>query len=133
MPSSFSEDDNHGFALYAVAAGARARRRRTTTPPGRSVVGVEGEERNRLRIGGSRMAVSPDEARLEPAGETLVRPGAGVPLMPEDIHSIRRESKAPMLHFHLYGRSIEHLPERRQFDLEKGTSAVYPANPRVQK
>jgi predicted metal-dependent enzyme (double-stranded beta helix superfamily) len=127
-----SEEDNHGFALYAVAA-----RGTSETPPHDHttwavVVGVEGEERNRLyrRIedGGA-----PDEARLEPAGETLVRPGAGVPLMPEDIHSIRRESKAPMLHFHLYGRSIEHLPERRQFDLEKGTSAVYPANPRVQK
>jgi predicted metal-dependent enzyme (double-stranded beta helix superfamily) len=127
-----SEDDDHGFALYAVAA-----RGVSETPPHDHttwavVVGVEGEERNRLyrRIddGGA-----PDGARLEPAGETVVRPGAGVALMPEDIHSIRRESSAPMLHFHLYGRSIEHLPERRQFDLEKGTSAVYPANPRIQK
>jgi hypothetical protein len=96
------------------------------------VVGVEGEERNRLyrRVddGGA-----PGEARLESAGETLVRPGAGVALMPEDVHSIRRESSAPMLHFHLYGRSIEHLPERRKFDLERGTSEVYPANPRIKK
>jgi predicted metal-dependent enzyme (double-stranded beta helix superfamily) len=127
-----SEDDDHGFALYAVAA-----RGTTETPPHDHttwavVVGVEGEERNRLyrRIddGGA-----PNEARLEPAGETLVRPGAGVALMPDDVHSIRRESSAPMLHFHLYGRSIEHLPERRKFDLERGTSAVYPANPRIQK
>jgi predicted metal-dependent enzyme (double-stranded beta helix superfamily) len=126
-----SEDDDHGFALYAVAAKGTSE-----TPPHDHttwavVVGVEGEERNRLyrRIDGG----VPGEEKLEPAGETLVRPGAGVALMPEDIHSIRRESTAPMLHFHLYGRSIEHLPERRQFDLEKGTSAIYPANPRIQK
>jgi predicted metal-dependent enzyme (double-stranded beta helix superfamily) len=126
-----SEDDDHGFALYAVAAKGTSE-----TPPHDHttwavVVGVEGEERNRLyrRIDGG----VPGEEKLEPAGETVVRPGAGVALMPEDIHSIRRESTAPMLHFHLYGRSIEHLPERRQFDLEKGTSAVYPTNPRIQK
>jgi predicted metal-dependent enzyme (double-stranded beta helix superfamily) len=127
-----SEDDDHGFALYAVSAQSPSE-----TPPHDHttwavVVGVEGEERNRLyeRIGD---ADAPGEARLEPAGETLVRPGAGVALMPEDIHSIHRESSAPMLHFHLYGRSIEHLPERRRYDLDTGTSAVYPANPRIHK
>ena len=127
-----SEDDDHGFALYAVAA-----RGTSETPPHDHttwavVVGVEGEERNRhyrrVDDGGA-----PGEARLESAGETLVRPGAGIALMPEDVHSIRRESDAPMLHFHLYGRSIEHLPERRKFDLERGTSEVYPANPRIKK
>ena len=127
-----SEDDDHGFALYAVAA-----RGVSETPPHDHttwavVVGVEGEERNRLyrRVHDGRAS---GEAKLEPAGETLVRPGVGVALMPDDVHSIRRESDAPMLHFHLYGRGIEHLPERRKFDLERGTSEVYPANPRIKK
>jgi predicted metal-dependent enzyme (double-stranded beta helix superfamily) len=127
-----SEDDDHGFALYAVAAQSPSE-----TPPHDHttwavVVGVEGEERNRLYQRADH-GDEPGTAKLEPSGETLVRPGAGVALMPEDVHSIHRESSAPMLHFHLYGRSIEHLPQRRQFDLEKGTYEVYPANPRIQK
>lgn len=124
-----SEDDDHGFALYAVAS-----RSASTTPPHDHttwavVVGVEGEEINRhwRRVDDGGLA---GQARLEPAGQTRVGPGTGVALMPEDIHSIERP-EAPMLHFHLYGRSIEHLPERKQFDLREGTFRVYPASPNI--
>ena len=127
-----SEDPDHGFALYAVAARSASR-----TPPHDHttwavVVGVEGEETNRLwrRVDDG---AAPGEARLEQIDETIVAPGAGVALMPDDIHSIHRASAAPLLHFHLYGRSIERLPERKQFDLERGTYQVYPANPNIQR
>ena len=124
------EDD--GLTLYAVAAEGES-----ATPPHDHttwavVVGVEGEETNRLwrRVDDG---AAPGEARLEQIDETVVAPGTGVALMPDDIHSIHRASAAPLLQFHLYGRSIERLPERKQFDLERGTYAVYPANPNIQR
>ena len=125
-----SEDDDHGFALYAVAAHSESR-----TPPHDHttwavVVGVEGRELNRhwRRVDDGTV---PGEGRLEESGVTVVEPGTGVALMPDDIHSIERASDAPMLHFHLYGRSIEHLPERKQFDRAAGTYRIYPANPNI--
>ncbi len=127
-----SEDADRSFALYAVAAQSASR-----TPPHDHttwavVVGVEGEELNkhyrRLDDGSTAGA-----ARLEETGATLVKEGTGVALMPDDIHSIERGSDAPMLHFHLYGRSLEHLPARRQFDMAAGTYAVYPASPNIVK
>ncbi len=127
-----SEDADHGFALYAVAAHSESK-----TPPHDHttwavVVGIEGVEINRhwRRLDDG---AAPGAARLEEAGTTVVEPGSGVALMPEDIHSIERASAAPMLHFHLYGRSIEHLPERRQFDRAAGTCRVYPASPNIQR
>jgi predicted metal-dependent enzyme (double-stranded beta helix superfamily) len=125
-----SEDADHGFALYAVAAHSASR-----TPPHDHatwavVVGVEGEELNRhyRRLDGGGAA---GQARLEETGATLVKEGTGVALMPDDIHSIERRSDAPMLHFHLYGKSLEHLPARRQFDLATGSYKVYPASPNI--
>lgn len=127
-----SEDDDHGFALYAVAAHSDS-----MTPPHDHttwavVVGVEGSELNRhwRRVDDGTVA---GEGRLEEAGVTMVEPGKGVALMPDDIHSIERAGDAPMLHFHLYGRSIEHLPERKQFDQAAGTYRVYPANPNIHR
>ena len=127
-----SEDEDHGFALYAVAAHSDSK-----TPPHDHttwavVVGVEGAELNRhwRRVDDGTVA---GEGRLEEAGVTMVEPGTGVALMPDDIHSIERASAAPMLHFHLYGRSIEHLPERKQFDQAAGTYRVYPANPNISR
>jgi predicted metal-dependent enzyme (double-stranded beta helix superfamily) len=127
-----SEDADHGFALYAVAARSASK-----TPPHDHttwavVVGVEGEEMNRHWRRLDDGAV-PGQARLEATGATLVKEGTGVALMPDDIHSIERTSDAPMLHFHLYGQSLEHLPARRQFDLTTGTYEVYPASPNIVK
>jgi predicted metal-dependent enzyme (double-stranded beta helix superfamily) len=127
-----AEDEGAGLALYAVAAQDES-----ATPPHDHttwavVVGIEGEETNKLwrRVDDG---ATPGKAALEQIDETLVAPGTGVALMPEDIHSIHRASDAPLLHFHLYGRSIERLPERKQFDLERGTYAVYPASPNIQR
>ncbi len=127
-----SEDEDRSFALYAVAARSASR-----TPPHDHttwavVVGVEGEELNKhyRRLDDGATA---GQARLEETGATLVKEGTGVALMPDDIHSIERTSDAPMLHFHLYGKSLEHLPARRQFDMATGTYKVYPASPNIVK
>ncbi|MGH6896036.1 MAG: hypothetical protein ACREJ5_05760 [Geminicoccaceae bacterium] len=127
-----AEDEGDGLALYAVAAqGASA------TPPHDHttwavVVGIEGAETNKLwrRVDDG---ATPGRAQLEEVDETVVAPGTGVALMPDDIHSIHRASGAPLLHLHLYGRSIERLPERKRFDLERGTYEVHPANPNIQR
>jgi predicted metal-dependent enzyme (double-stranded beta helix superfamily) len=125
-------EEPDGLTLYAVAA-----RGESATPPHDHttwavVVGVEGEETNRLwrRVDDG---ATPGGARLEEAGATVVAPGTGVALMPDDIHSIHRASDAPLLHLHLYGRSIERLPERKRFDLERGTYEAYPANPNIKR
>jgi predicted metal-dependent enzyme (double-stranded beta helix superfamily) len=125
-------EDPDGLTLYAVAAQGQS-----ATPPHDHttwavVVGVKGEETNRLwrRLDDG---ATPGQARLEQIDETVVAPGTGVALMPDDIHSIHRASGAPLLHLHLYGRSIERLPERKQFDLERGTYQVYPANPNIRR
>jgi predicted metal-dependent enzyme (double-stranded beta helix superfamily) len=121
-----------GLTLYAVAALGES-----ATPPHDHttwavVVGIEGEETNRLwrRVDNG---ATPGQAKLEQVEETVVAPGTGIALMPDDIHSIHRASGAPLLHLHLYGRSIERLPERKQFDLERGTYQVYPANPNIRR
>jgi predicted metal-dependent enzyme (double-stranded beta helix superfamily) len=125
-------EDPDGLTLYAVAAQGES-----ATPPHDHttwavVVGIEGEETNRLwrRVDDG---ATPGQARLEEVDETVVAPGTGVALMPDDIHSIHRASDAPLLHLHLYGRSIERLPERKRFDLERGTYEAYPANPNIQR
>ena len=126
------EDQDHGLTLYAVAAKGES-----VTPPHDHttwavVVGIEGEELNRhwRRLDDGRVD---GRAQLEASGATLVGPGRGVTMLADDIHSIERTSDAPMLHFHLYGRSIEHLPARKKFDLEAGTYEVYPASPNIQR
>jgi len=125
-------EESDGLALYAVAA-----RGESATPPHDHttwavVVGIEGEETNQLwrRLDDG---ATPGKAALEEVDQTLVAPGTGVALMPDDIHSIHRASAAPLLHLHLYGRSIERLPERKQFDPERGTYEVYPANPNIHR
>jgi predicted metal-dependent enzyme (double-stranded beta helix superfamily) len=125
-------EDDDGITLYAVAA-----RGESATPPHDHttwavVVGVEGEETNRLwrRVDDG---ATPGEARLEKAAESVVAPGTGVALMPDDIHSIHRASDAPLLHLHLYGCGVERMAERRQFDLERGTYEIYPANPNIHR
>jgi predicted metal-dependent enzyme (double-stranded beta helix superfamily) len=116
-----SEDEDLGFALYAVAAHSASK-----TPPHDHTtwavgVGVEGTELNR------------HWRRLEAAGVPVDEPGPGVAPTPDDSHSLERASDAPKLHVPLYGRSIEHLPERKQFDRAAGTYKVYPANPNIQR
>jgi predicted metal-dependent enzyme (double-stranded beta helix superfamily) len=127
-----SEDPDHGFALYAVAARSESRMPPHDHTTWAVVVGVEGGELNRhyRRLDDGAM---PGQGRLEATGATLVKEGTGVALMPDDIHSIERSSDAPMLHFHLYGRSLEHLPARKQFDMAAGTYKVYPASPHIVK
>ncbi len=127
-----SEDDDHGFAMYAVAelCGNMSPPHDHTTWA--VIAGIEGVEVNRLYTrdddGGE-----PSRARIHETGEVSAGPGTAVALMPDDIHSIHCLTDEPTLNLHLYGRSIEHLPERKMFNMKDGTCAVFPANPKIHK
>lgn len=128
-----SEDDDHGYALFAVAE-----RKGNMSPPHDHttwavIVGIEGEEVNRFyeRLDdGSR----PGHAQVRETGEqAVVEAGSGVAFLDDDIHSIHCVTDTPTLNFHMYGTSIEHLPERKMFNMKDGTYKHFPPNPSIHK
>ena len=94
------------------------------------MVGVRGDEHNRIyeRVGEDTAA---GKAELRVAREITVRPGAGVCLMPEDIHSIHMSGDDVKMHLHLYGTAIPHQSERQKFDMEAGTVEHFEAHPSI--
>jgi predicted metal-dependent enzyme (double-stranded beta helix superfamily) len=70
------------------------------------LAGVAGVERHRL--------YRRDGAALAPAGEAEVRPGRGLILLPDEIHSVEL-GPAPVLSLHLYGVAPERQRGRTVF------------------
>jgi len=110
-----SEDEDHRFALYA-----------STGVPGKGVhphnhttwaviVGVHGDEHNVFY-------------RRSDDGS---RPGKGVTLMPDDIHSIFVTGTTNTVHLHLYGLALDQLHERVMYDTRAGTYKVFPATQNI--
>ncbi len=110
-----AEDADHRFALYASAG-----------VPGKAVLphnhttwavisGVYGEEHNVFydRIDNR---ATPGEGKLRKTGELTVVRGNAVAFLPDDFHTIAVTGGEAALHLHLYGLSLEHLPERIQFE-----------------
>lgn len=127
-----SEDDDHRFALY-LSTGLPGR----SSPPHNHttwavIVGIDGEEKNcvyeRLDDGSE-----PGKGEISVREEFVVKQGTGICFMADDIHSIHVVSDVPTRNFHMYGRSIEKLPERVQFNPDKGTYQVYPASSGIRK
>lgn len=124
------EDDDRSWALFAVAE-----LRGNESPPHDHttwavLAGVEGEETNRFY---ERLDDGSVEGRAEirETGRAAVRPGTGIALMPDDIHSIHCLTGAPTLVLHLYGRSIADLPGRKMFDMRDGSCRTFPARPDI--
>ncbi len=124
-----AEDEDYRFALY-MSCGAPAKR----TPPHDHttwavIVGVDGEEENYFyERTDDRSAAG--KGTLRQVREEVVRFGTGVTLLPEDIHHIQTGAQ-PNMHLHMYGLSLEHLPNRVQYDVAQGTYKVFPANPNI--
>ncbi len=127
-----SEDLDHRYALY-LSTGRPGR----GTPPHNHttwavIVGIDGYEENRIY---ERL----DEASVEGRGEVrvrdkfLVEKGTGIGFMPEDIHSIHVSGDVPTRNFHLYGLSIEHLPNRIMLNMNDGSTKVFPASKGIVK
>jgi hypothetical protein len=82
------------------------------------IVGVAGgEEVNRFY---DRSA----DGGVREKGQQVVRPGAGVAFMPDDLHSIHIDQ--PLLNFHLYGLGLEQLTRREYYKPEERAWAVFP-------
>ncbi|MCC7429085.1 MAG: cysteine dioxygenase family protein [Alphaproteobacteria bacterium] len=113
------------FALYLNALNPG----RGTAPHDHTtwacVAAIEGEGLNRLYAREDDAAL-PGRARLHLVREVLVRPGQGIALMPDDIHSIHIAGARPARLLHCYGLALEKLHRRVGYDLETG--AVLPYN-----
>lgn len=114
-----SEDPGGRFALYlnALNPGNETKPHDHTTWA--VVVAVEGEELNKVyaRTGQG----------LEVVREVVVRPGTGIALMPEDIHSIHTQGAVPTRHLHMYGLALERLDRRMAYDPATGAATPYNA------
>jgi rhodanese-related sulfurtransferase/predicted metal-dependent enzyme (double-stranded beta helix superfamily) len=119
-----AEDRDHRFALYA-AAGAPGRK----APPHNHttwavIAGVYGEEHNVFYRRTDDRSV-PGQGSLEKTHELTIVRGNACALMEDDFHTI--ETRGEGLHLHMYGMSLEHLPERIAFGRESGGAySVYP-------
>jgi rhodanese-related sulfurtransferase/predicted metal-dependent enzyme (double-stranded beta helix superfamily) len=126
-----AEDPDHRFALYA-AAGAPGR----TAPPHNHttwavIAGVYGEEHNVFYSRTDDRSV-PGQGSLEKSHELTIVRGNACALMSDDFHTIETRGPGPGLHLHMYGMSLEHLPERITFAAESGGKYwVYPPTPGI--
>lgn len=119
-----SEDPDHRFALY-MSVGRTGKE----TPPHDHttwavIVGIKGKEHNRFyrRTDDGR---TPGRGTVAETHRHTVERGTGVCLMPDDIHSIHLEGEPPTLMFHMYGRAIDHLPDRIAYDTAAGTYKTF--------
>jgi predicted metal-dependent enzyme (double-stranded beta helix superfamily) len=125
-----AEDDDHRFALYmSTSIGAK------DVPPHDHttwavIVSVQGTEENRFYERRGDFSV-PGQGRITQTGGETVRPGVGVCLMPEDIHSIHPKNERQALILHMYGRALDHLPNRVTYNMAEGTYKVFPSTPNI--
>ncbi len=118
------EDPDGRFAIYLLALNPGNETKPHDHTTWAVVVGIEGQELNRVYRRVDDGSVE-GRATLELAREVMVEPGAGIALMPEDIHSIHTSGSQPTRHLHCYGLALEKLDQRRGYDLEQGTVQPY--------
>jgi len=114
-----AEDSDGRFALYGsagVPGKAQPPHDHTTWA---TIAGVYGEEHNVFYECVDRDKV-PGEGRLRKTDEFTVRKGNACALMPADFHTIEVTSATESLHLHLYGKTLEDLPERVTFPSAAG-------------
>jgi len=116
-----SEDDDHRFALYAQVSRGNTHTPAHDHTTWAVIVGLEGEELNRLyeraEVGGVR------EQR-----QVNIGPGDGIAFMPDDLHSIHIDGDARVLNFHMYGLALEQLHGRRYYDRANDSWKHFPAS-----
>jgi len=106
-----AEDPDGRFALYG-SAGAPGK----AQPPHNHttwacIAGVYGDEHNVFyeRVDDRKVE---GEGRLSKSGELTVVKGNACAFLPDDFHTIEVVSGKESLHLHLYGKTLEDLPDR---------------------
>ena len=114
-----AEDPDGRFALYG-SAGAPGK----AQPPHNHttwacIAGVYGDEHNVFydRIDDRKIE---GEGRLAKTGELTVVKGNACAFLPDDFHTIEVVNGKESLHLHLYGKTLEDLPERVFFGASTG-------------
>ena len=75
---------------------------------------------------------TPGSGRIRRTGELTVRRGNACAFLPDDFHTIEVTGGTPSLHLHLYGMSLENLPERIYFSAASGGAyTVFGAPPDI--
>ena len=113
-----SEDtETNRFALYVQSARAP-----TWTPAHNHdtwavICGIQGEELNRFYVR--------ENGGVKQTGSHVVRPGSGVQLLPDDLHSIHITDENAVINFHMYGLGLEYLTKREYYDHKSGQWKVF--------
>ena len=119
------EDADHRFALYANAARGKHASPVHNHTTWAVIVGVSGgDELNRFYERAT-------EGGVREKARQVVRQGAGVALMPDDLHSIHIDT--PLLNFHLYGLGLEQLRRREYYNAEARRWDIFPAHPDIRE
>jgi len=126
-----AEDADGRFALYGsagVPGKAQPPHNHTTWA---SIAGVYGDEHNVFyeRID---QGETPGEGRLRRTQELTIQRGNACAMLPDDFHTIEVTGQSESLHLHLYGKTLEDLPERITFPSSAGGKlARFMAKPEI--
>ncbi|MBX9685943.1 MAG: hypothetical protein K2X27_04525 [Candidatus Obscuribacterales bacterium] len=118
-----SEDADHSLAMYINSSVGN-----NDVPPHDHTtwavtVSIKGSEENRFyeRVGHETRAF---KCGLRQITSATVRPGVGVCMMPDDVHSIHARNSSTALILHMYGRAIDKLAGRSTFDIASNSYRV---------
>jgi rhodanese-related sulfurtransferase/predicted metal-dependent enzyme (double-stranded beta helix superfamily) len=126
-----AEDPDRRFALYAsagVPGKAQPPHNHTTWA---AIAGIFGDEHN-VRYERTDDRRTAGQGTLRRTGELTVRRGNAIGFLPDDFHTIEATGDGASLHLHMYGMSLENLPERIQFEgVAGGAGKAFAASPHI--
>lgn len=121
------ENADGRFAMYLLALNPGNESKPHDHTTWAVVTAVQGEEVNRV-YRRTDDGADPQSCQLAIDREVNVRPGTGIALMPEDIHSIHTQGTQSTRHLHVYGLALEKLVDRKGYDPETGKVVPYNSN-----